>query len=146
MTPRKRTCCTDDACSIGKVCAYTLFRTMCSTSDWMNTKDHVTEYRLLLESIHEFKSLQSSDSEQHNEEFREARRGQAGQGGQDGDTHQERKLASTIAHQSLLSSNQNFNSFSLCREPNTLFLDFEQQPITKCLNADLLLFSNASFC
>ena len=30
-------------------------------------KKHATKHRLLLEQIHEFKSLESSDSEQHNE-------------------------------------------------------------------------------
>ena len=58
------------------------------------------------------------------------RREQASQGGQDKDTHRKSKLAGTIAHQSLLSSNQIFNIFILCREPIALFLDFKHQPIT----------------
>ena len=118
-----------------------------------------TEHRLLLELIHGFKSLESSDSEQHNGENRETRRGQASQGGQDENAHRKNKLASTAAHQSFLSSNQIFNIFIPCREPITLFLDFQasthhdvlnvdllllHQPITKSLNADSLLFPNAS--
>ena len=86
-----------------------LLRTVCSTSSHeMNSKEHVTTHRLLLEWIHEFKSLESSDSEQHNKEVRETKRGRASQGNQE-KTHPKRKLASTVAHQSLLSSsNQNF--------------------------------------
>ena len=49
----------------------------------MYSKEHVTEHRLLLELVLEIKSLESSDSEQHNEEVREARRRRAGQGSQD---------------------------------------------------------------
>ena len=45
--------------------------------------------------------------------------------------HEERKLAVTVAHQSLLSSNLHFNNFNLCEEPITLFLDFVHQPISK---------------
>ena len=38
MTPRKkRICCTDVACSVGKVCTYTLLTTVCSTSDMRET-------------------------------------------------------------------------------------------------------------
>ena len=122
-------------------------------------KKQVTKHRLLLEEIHEFKSLESSDSEQHNREVRETRRGRAGQGSQDKDTHRKRKLAGTKARQSFLSSNQIFNIFILCIEPITLFLDFQasthydvlnadllllHQRITKSLNADSLLFPNAS--
>ena len=75
------------------------------------------------------------------------------------DAHKKNKLASIIAHQSFLSSNQIFNIFIRCREPITLFLDFQasthhdvlnvdllllHQPNTKSLNADSLLFPNAS--
>ena len=49
----------------------------------MNSKEHVTTHKLLLEWIHEFKSLESSDSEQHNEEVRETKRRRAGQGSQE---------------------------------------------------------------
>ena len=44
MTPRKkRICCTDEACSIGKVCTNPLLRTVCSTSNHeMNSKEHET--------------------------------------------------------------------------------------------------------
>ena len=33
MTPRKKSVTTDVACSVGKVCTYTLLATVCSTSD-----------------------------------------------------------------------------------------------------------------
>ena len=46
-------------------------------------KEQVRKHRLLLEYILEFKSLESSDSEQHNGEVRETRRGRAGQARQD---------------------------------------------------------------
>ena len=40
----------DEACSIGKVCTNPLLRTVCSTSNHeMNSKEHVTTHRLLLE-------------------------------------------------------------------------------------------------
>ena len=67
-------------------------------------------------------------------------------------THPKRKLAGTVAHQILMFPNQIFllwyeevvlNIFILCRELVTLF---KRQPIAKCLNAGLLLLSNASFC
>ena len=108
MTPRKkRICCPDEACSIGKVCTNPLLRTVCSTSNHeMNSKEHITTHRLWLERIHEFKSLESSDSEQHNEEVRETKRGRADQGNQEKKTHPKRKLAGTVAHQSLLFPNQ----------------------------------------
>ena len=70
-------------------------------------------------------------------------------------THPKRKLAGTVAHQSLLFPNQIFllwyeevvvNISILCRELVTLFLTFKRQPIAKFLNAGLLLLSNASFC
>ena len=32
-TRRKKNCCADAACSVGKLCTYTLLRTLCSTSD-----------------------------------------------------------------------------------------------------------------
>ena len=118
-----------------------------------------TEHKLLLEFIHEFKSLESSDTKQHNGENRETRRGQASQGGQDKNAHKKNKLAGAAAHQSFLSSNQIFKIFILCREPITLFLDFQASThhdvmnvdllllhhrIMKSLNADLQLFPNAS--
>ena len=68
--------------------------------------------------------------------------------------HPKRKLASTVAHQSLLFPDQIFllwyeevvlNIFILCRELVTLFLTFLRQPIAKFLNAGLLLLSSASF-
>ena len=67
LTPRKKICCTEEACSIGKVCTNPLLRTVRSTSNHeMNSnKRHVTTPRLLLERIHEVRSLESSDSEQH---------------------------------------------------------------------------------
>ena len=34
---KKRICCTDETCSIGKVCTYTLLRTVCSTSEPVTT-------------------------------------------------------------------------------------------------------------
>ena len=38
-TPRKRICCADEACSIGKVCMYRLLRTVCNASSLeMNSK------------------------------------------------------------------------------------------------------------
>ena len=70
-------------------------------------------------------------------------------------THPKRKLAGAVARQSLLFSIQIFllwyeevvlNIFILCRELITLFLTFNRQPITKFLNAGLLLLSNASIC
>ena len=89
---------------------------------------------------------------------RETRREQASQGGQDRDAHKRNKLANIIGHQSFLSCNQFFNIFILCREPITLFLVqasthhdvlnvdllLLHQPITKSLNADSLLFPDAS--
>ena len=35
---KNRICCTDEACSIGKVCTYTLLRTVCSTSNMRCTR------------------------------------------------------------------------------------------------------------
>ena len=94
----------DVACSVGKLCTYTLQY----IGHERNMKKHVTKHRLLLESIHELKSLESSNSEQHNGNFRETRRGQAGQESQDKDTHRERKLAGTVAHHSLPVFQTNF--------------------------------------
>ena len=34
---KKRICCTDAACSVGKVCTYTLLTTLCNTSDMRET-------------------------------------------------------------------------------------------------------------
>ena len=34
---KKRICCTDAACTVGKLCTYTLLRTVCSTSDMRGT-------------------------------------------------------------------------------------------------------------
>ena len=156
MTAKKRISCTDEACSFGKVCTNPLLRTVCSTSNHeMKSKEHVTTHRLLLERIHEFKSLEFSDSEQHNEEVRETKRGRAGHGNQEKNTHPKRKLAGTVAHQSLLIPNQIFllwyqevvlNIFILCGELVTLFLTIKRQPIAKFLNAGPLLLSDASFC
>ena len=46
-------------------------------------QEQVRKHRLLLEKILEFKSLESSDSEQQNVEVRETKRRRAGQGSQD---------------------------------------------------------------
>ena len=75
---KKRICCTDAACSVGKVYRYTLLTTVCSTSDMREIKGTGKKTQIL-----EFKSLESSDSEQHNGEVRETRRRWAGQGSQD---------------------------------------------------------------
>ena len=54
-------------------------------------EEQVRKHRLMLEEIHEFKSLESSGSEQHNGENKETRRGQASQGDLDKDAHRKNK-------------------------------------------------------
>ena len=143
----RRVCWTVEACSNGKVRTYTLLRTVCSTSNMRCTRKNTWQNTgCCWKKFTNSNRWESSDSEQHNGEFREARRETGGQRGQDKDTYQERKLATTVAHQSLLSSNLIFNYFNLCRGPITFFLDFMHQPITKSLNAELLLFSKCSIC
>ena len=153
MTPRKkRICCTDEACSICKVCTNSLSRTVCSTSNHeMNSKEN----RLLLEvnsrsqitGILGCRATQRR-SQGNQEETSRPRKPRK-------NTHPKRKLAGTVAHQSLLFPNQIFllwyeevvlNIFILCRELVTLFLTFKRQPIAKFLNASLLLLLKASFC
>ena len=141
--PAKKNCCTDEACSIGKVCTNPLLRTVCSTSSHeMNSNS-----RIQISGILGFGATQRRSQGNHEVTSRPGKPGT--------NTHPKRKLAGTVAHQSLLFPNQTFllwyeesvlNIFILCRELVTLFLTIKRQPIAKFLNASLLLLSNASFC
>ena len=43
ITPRKKSVTTEVACSVGKICTYTLLMTVCSTSNREKTKDEETQ-------------------------------------------------------------------------------------------------------
>ena len=138
---------------------YKLLRTVCNAScPEMNSeyieKRHEITHRLLPGMNSQIRISESSDSEQHNEEVRETKRVTSRPGKPEKNEHLKKKLAGTVAHQSLLIPNQNFslwyeefvlNSLILCREHVALFLTIKRQPIAKFLKACLLLLSNASF-
>ena len=149
--PRKRISCTDEVCTFGKVRTNPLLKTVCSTSSHeMNSKRRKTrnDTQAVAGMNSQIRITDSSDSEQHNEEVRETKRRQAGQGNPgEKKKHQKRKLAGTVAHQSLLFPNQILklwyeefvrNIFILCRELVTLFLTIKRQPIA--------MLSDASSC
>ena len=63
-TPRKKSVTTDVACSVGKVCTYTLLITVCSTSNIRETRRDKINTGCCWNKFTEFKSLAPSDSEQ----------------------------------------------------------------------------------
>ena len=153
----KRICCTDEACSIGKVCTNPLLRTVCSTSNHeMNSKGTRNDTQAVagMNSRIQISGILGFGATQRRSQGNQEGTSRPGKPGKK-NTHQKRKLAGTVAHQSLLFPNQIFllwyeevvlNIFILCGKLVTLFLTIKRQPITKFLNASLLLHSNASFC
>ena len=93
--PAKKSVKADVACSVGKVCTYTLLMTVCSTPNIRENRrrDKINTGRCW-NKLSEFKSLESSDSEQ---------RVEGGQGDPGRQQDNRRKhVASTVAHQSTL--------------------------------------------
>ena len=78
MTPQKRICCADEACSFGKVCTNPLLWTVCSASNHeMNSeleKNTSNDTQAVAGMNSQIRISESSDSEQHDESDREARR------------------------------------------------------------------------
>ena len=65
MTPRKKKSVrTDVACSVSKVCTHTLLMTVCSTSNIRETRRDKINTGSCWNNFSEFRSLESSDSEQ----------------------------------------------------------------------------------
>ena len=106
MTPlKKRICCADEPCSIGKVCTNPLLRTVCSAPNLEMNSKLEKQTRNNTQAVagvnSQIRSSESTDSEQHNEADREAKREDTQARETRKNKHPERKLADTIAHQSL---------------------------------------------
>ena len=91
----------DAACSVGKVCTYTLLRTVCSTSDMRETRRNRSgiNSRVQIDGILGFRATQ--------------RRSQGDQEGTGGPGKPGHRHAPAIAHQSLLSSKMENNAVHL---------------------------------
>ena len=75
ITPRKKSVKAGAACSVGKACTYTRLKmTVCSTSDRLEKHMGKRKTGCCWYKFSEFKSLESSDSVQHNEGNQETRR------------------------------------------------------------------------
>ena len=94
--PAKKSVTIDVACSVGKVCTYTLLMTACSTSNIRETGKDKINTGCCWNEFSEFKSLEYSDSEQRVKE---------GHGDPRSGRQQEnrrKRVAGIVAHQSTL--------------------------------------------
>ena len=95
--PANKSVTTDVACSVGKVCTYTLLMTVCSTSNTRETRREKINTSCCWNKFSEFKSLESSDSEQR---VKGVKRIQEEPGRQQ--ENGRKRVASTVANQSTL--------------------------------------------